>query len=69
MEITKDRWDFLVSLVVDELYDRVDNEAEYEDQSISQNELDLIISILKCNIPFDVVESMRKNIKDRNDGK
>lgn len=67
--ITKERWEFLVSLVGDELHNRVDNETEYEDQSISQNELDLIESVLKCNIPFEVVESMRKQIKDRNDGK
>ena len=55
MEITKDRWEFLVSLIGDEIYDRVDNETEYEDQSISQNELDLIESVLKNNVPFEVV--------------
>lgn len=57
MEITKDRWEFLVSLISDELYDRVDNETEYEDQSISQNELDLLMSVLKNNTPFNVVEN------------
>lgn len=63
--ITKDRWGFLVSLVVDDLYARVGIEAEYEDQSISQNELDLIESVLKNNTPFEVCESPHEGIENK----
>ena len=35
---------------------------------LSTTEIALILSVLKNNVPFEVFESMRKNIKDRSNG-
>lgn len=63
MEITKDRWDTLIKKTL--------NYHEYMQglgSEVKTSEIELIISVLKCNVPFEVVESMRKQVKDRNNG-
>ena len=62
--ITKDRWDKLVYVT-----ERGLNGCRYaleEDLwEFSSEERMLLITVLKNNVPFEVIESMRKNIKDK----
>ena len=64
MEITKERWESLIQKTK-----HVHNYSKECGADIEDYEIDLILSVLKNNVPFEVVESTRKQIKDRNDGK
>ena len=65
--ITKDRWDNIIEIVL--LSVQTMNYQLKSEHIIDGLEIKMIESVLKKNTPFEVVESMRKQIKDRNDGK
>ena len=50
IDMTYERWNKLVGSVRFEL-----EQGQYKGSNIQDNEIDLIISVLKNNIPFDVV--------------
>lgn len=54
MQISKSRWDVLVSEVKNTLL--TDIMLECSSCGMSESELELIISVLKNNTPFEVVE-------------
>lgn len=61
--ITKERWNALIKKTL--------HYHEYMQalgSDVQDNEIELIISVLKNNTPFEVIESMRKQIKDRKNG-
>ena len=62
--ITKERWDTLIKKTL-----HCHEHMQGLGSDVQDNEIELIIAVLKCNTPFEVVESVRKQIKDRNDGK
>lgn len=62
--ITKERWEALIQKTK-----HVHNYSKECGADIEDYEIDLILSVLKCNVPFEVVESMRQEIKDRSNGK
>ena len=67
MEITKDRWDKMLFVVEQALNGGI-YAIEEDLWEFSAEERMLLINVLKNNIPFEVIESMRKNIKDNSNG-
>ena len=64
MEITKDRWEWIIW----EINDIVMADIQNEMTELTVDDLRLVASVLKGNVPFEVIESMRKNIKDKSNG-
>ena len=54
--MTDERWNKLVGSVRFAL-----EQGQYKGSNIQDNEIDLIVSVLKNNIPFDVVSDLRNN--------
>lgn len=54
--MNKQRWEELVGSVRFAL-----EQGQYKGNNIQDNEIDLIVSILKNNIPFDVVSGLNNN--------
>ena len=54
--MNEQRWKELVGSVRFEL-----EQGQYKGSNVQDNEIDLIISVLKNNIPFDVVSDLNNN--------
>ena len=54
--MNKQRWEDLVGSVRFAL-----EQGQYKGSNIQDNEIDLIVSVLKNNIPFDVVSDLNNN--------
>lgn len=65
--ITKERWDKLLFVAEQALNGSI-YAIEEDLWEFSSEERMLLINVLKNNTPFEVIESMRKNIKDKSNG-
>ena len=62
--ITKERWEWILW----EINDIVMADIQNEMTELTVNDLKLVASVLKNNVPFEVIESMRQEIKDKSNG-